>query len=49
VAQHVGVDRKGEACALADALHQAVDGVGRERPGALEDAPARRSSSCSGL
>ena len=35
VSQHEGVDRKGEAGARADALHQAVDGVGRERAAAL--------------
>jgi hypothetical protein len=31
----VNVNRKGEACALANALDQAVDGVGRERSAAL--------------
>jgi hypothetical protein len=28
VAQHVGVNRKGEACPHADALDEPVDGVG---------------------
>jgi hypothetical protein len=31
VPQHVGMDRKGEACAHANAFDQPVDGVGRER------------------
>jgi hypothetical protein len=35
VAEHVGMDQKAEAGALADALDQAVDGVGRERTTAL--------------
>jgi hypothetical protein len=34
MAQHVGVDRKGKAGPLADALDEPVDRVGRERPAA---------------
>jgi hypothetical protein len=33
--RHVGVNRKGEAGALADALDQPIDGVGCERAAAL--------------
>ena len=35
MAEHVSVDREGEAGALADALNQPIDGVGRERSAAL--------------
>jgi hypothetical protein len=35
VAEHVGMDRKGKAGALADALDQTVDGVGSKRAAAL--------------
>jgi hypothetical protein len=33
--QHVNVNRKGEACARADALDQPIDRIGRERTAAL--------------
>jgi hypothetical protein len=33
--EHVDVDRKGESGARADALDQAIDGIGRERTAAL--------------
>jgi hypothetical protein len=32
VPEHVGVNRKDEATAHADALDQPIDGIGRERP-----------------
>ncbi len=35
VPEHVSMHWKGEACARADALDQAIDGVGRERAAAL--------------
>jgi hypothetical protein len=35
MAQHVGVDWKGEAGARADALDEPIDGIRRERPAAL--------------
>jgi hypothetical protein len=35
MAEHVSVDRKGEAGAAADALAQPIDGIGRERAAAL--------------
>jgi hypothetical protein len=35
MAQHVGMDGEGKTGAHADALDQAVDGVGRERPAAF--------------
>jgi hypothetical protein len=35
MAEHVRVNQKGEAGALADALGQAIDGVGRERAAAF--------------
>jgi hypothetical protein len=44
VAQHMGVDRKGEAGAHADALDESVDGVRRERAAALggeDEVPAQ--------
>jgi hypothetical protein len=34
VPEHAGVDLKGETNALADALNEPVDGVGRERSAA---------------
>ena len=42
IAQHVRVDRKGEACAGINALDQPVDGVGRERAAALGGEHKRR-------
>jgi hypothetical protein len=35
MAEHMGVDQEGEASSLADALDEAVDGVGGERPAPL--------------
>jgi hypothetical protein len=35
VAQHVGMDREGEAGTRPDALNQLINGVGRERAAAL--------------
>jgi hypothetical protein len=45
MAEHVGVDRKGEAGAIADALDQSVDGVGRERAAERGPLIAKRQAS----
>jgi hypothetical protein len=46
MAKHVRVNRKGEACARAEALDEPVDGVGRERATALGGEHASLSGNC---